>query len=93
MTDLTKIVIPFIQAEWETIGYMLHCDIHTIIAIGEKYSNNPSKCCREVLKDWLTSDRGVHSKTWSTLLNVIGQLPELADVKKKIITRLHKLQL
>ena len=91
MADLLVIVIPLIQAEWEDVAYILRYEIPIVDAIIEQHNNNPFKCCREVLKDWLRSNRGVSPKTWSTLLNLIGKLPNLAAAKEEIISELEKL--
>ena len=88
MAELLVIVIPLIQAEWEDVAHILRFDIHMVDAFGDKHKNDPSKCCREMLKDWLKSDRGVSPKTWSTLLDVIGELPNLAAAKEKIMEKL-----
>ena len=91
MAELLVIVIPLIQAEWEDVAFILRYDIHMVHAFAEKHKNDPYKCCREMLRDWLKSDRGVSPKTWSTLLNLIGKLPNLAAAKEQIINELEKL--
>ena len=90
MADLLVIVIPLIQAEWEDVAYVLRYNIPMVDAISEKHNNNPFKCCRELLKDWLKSDRGLSPKNWHTLLNTIGLLPNLAAAKENIISKLEQ---
>ena len=77
MGDLLDIAIPLIKAEWEDVAYFLRYDIHTVDAISEKHKNDPHKCCRELLKDWLKSDHGVSPKSWCTLLSAIGKISNL----------------
>ena len=91
MGELLSIVIPLIQAEWEDIAYILQYDIAMVDAFSAQHNNNPFRCCWEVLKDWLKSDRGVSPKNWSTLLNHIGKLSNLAAAKEKIISELERL--
>ena len=89
MADLLVIVIPLIKAEWEDVAYVLGYDIHLVEAIGLKHQNNPHRCCRELFIDWLTSDHGIKSKTWSGFLNEIGKLSHLAAAKEKIMKELE----
>ena len=37
-------------------------------------------CCRALLEDWLSSDRGVKPKTWKNLLKAIEEVEELQPV-------------
>ena len=89
MADLLDIVIPLIKAEWEDVAYSLQYGIHTVDAIGEKHKNDPHKCCRELLKDWLKSDHGVSPKNWYMLLTIIGKKSNLTAVKEEIIKELE----
>lgn len=91
MRDLVLIVIPLIKVEWEDVAYILRYDIHAVEAISEKHKNDPHKCCRELLKDWLISDHGVTPKNWYTFLNIIGKISNLKAAKEKIIKELEKL--
>ena len=91
MADLLDVVIPVIKAEWEDVGHRLRFGIHEIDTIDEKHKSDPYKCCRELLKDWLRSNRGVNPKNWCTLINVIGKIPHLTAAKETIIKELEKL--
>ena len=94
MFDLLKIVIPKIINEWEYIAEALRYDLPTIRAIKEKGGDDPKKCCRELFKDWLTTNNGAKAgpKVWSTLLNVLEQVDEIsADVIEDIIVKVKQL--
>ena len=48
------------------------------------------KCYQQLLKDWLSTDRGVSPKTWDTLLKQLEEVPELTtsveNIKKQLTT-------
>ena len=92
MGELNRIVIPKIQAEWEDVAYALLYDITTVNGIREKYPANPRKCCKELLKDWLSTDHGAHPKTWSTLLDKLNEVDELAAANNEIMDEFKKLK-
>ena len=81
MFDLTKIVIPKIMNEWEYIAEALRYDLSNIKAIKEKGRGDPKTCCRELFKDWLTTNNGARAgkKVWSTLLSVLNEIDEIAE--------------
>ena len=89
MVDIITIVIPRIQAEWEDVAYALDFEIATVKAI--KTNDNPKKCCRELFIDWLSTDHGVGPKTWSTLIEKLKKIEELAAATNEIINELEKL--
>ena len=91
MGELNKIVIPKIQAEWEDVAYALVYDIPTVNGIKEKYTANPRKCCKELFKDWLSTDHGARPKTWSTLLDKLHDIDELAAAYNEIMDEFRKL--
>ena len=89
--DLNEFVIPKIQAEWEDIAFALCYKIHAVKAIKVKHREDPRKCCRELLQDWLTTENGRSPKTWSTLLSALRKVNELASVTCEIEKDLSKL--
>ena len=91
MAELLEIVIPLIKEEWEEVASHLRFDIDSIDAIGEKYNNDPHKCCRELLKNWLKSDHVMCFKNWYMLLRVIEKVPNLVAAKVEIINKLKNL--
>ena len=91
MYDLNEFVIPKIQAEWEDVAYALRYKIHAVRAIEVKHREDPKKCCKELLKDWLTTENGRSPKTWSTLLYALRKVNELASVTREIEKDLNKL--
>ena len=84
MYDLNEFVIPKIQADWADVAYALCYKIHAVRAIEVKHHEDPKKCCKELLKDWLTTKNGMSPKTWSTLLYALGKVNELASVTREI---------
>ena len=91
MADLNIIVIPRIKAEWEDVAFALRYKIVTVNSIKEKHKENPKKCCRELFKDWLSTDHGVSPKTWSTLLNKLKEVEDLATATQEISNEIEKL--
>ena len=91
MADINNIVIPRIKAEWEDVAFALRYKIATVKAINEKHNGNPKKCCRELFIDWLSTGHGVYPKTWSTLLDKLKEVEELAAATEEIINELEKL--
>ena len=91
MRDINKIVVPKIQAEWEDVAYALHYKIPTVKGIKAKCNDNPKKCCKELFTDWLSTDHGVGPKTWSTLLDKLKEVEDLAAARDEIMDELKKL--
>ena len=95
MGELNKIVVARINAEWEDVAYALRYEIHDVESIKAKHNNEPKKCCKELLKDWLMTKRGVGERNWSTLLKSIGEVECLTAAKDDILKDLtdgkHKL--
>ena len=91
MGDINKIIIPKIQAEWEDVAYALCYKIPTVKAIKAKCNDNPKRCCKELFKDWLSTDHGASPKTWSTLLDKLKEVDDLAAAKDEIMEELKKL--
>ena len=91
MGDINKIVIPKIQAEWEDVAYALRYKIPTVNAIKVKCNDNPKRCCKELFKDWLSTNHGASPKTWSTLLDKLKEVEYLAAARDEIMEELKKL--
>ena len=95
MFDLTKIVIQKVKDKWEYIAEALRYDLATIKAIKDTCKGNPKDCCRELFKDWLTTNNGAKAgpKVWSTLFDVLKQVDEIAsDITKDIIAEVKQLK-
>lgn len=85
MQDLLKIVIPRINAEWENVAYALCYSIPNVKTISRKHKDDPEKCCKELLTDWLTTNNGARPKTWSTLFDKLNEVSELTAAREEII--------
>ena len=90
MAVINKIVIPRIKAEWEDVAYALHYKITMVNAIKTKHNEDPKKCCRDLLIDWLSTDHGVAPKTWSTLIEKLKEVEDLAAATQEIINEFSK---
>ena len=95
MFDLQKIVIPKIMNEWEYVAEALRYELSIIKAIKDKERGDPMKCCREFFKDWLTTKNGAKAgpKVWSTLLNALKEVGQIADdITEAVITEVKQLK-
>ena len=88
MHDLNRIVVPQVSAQWEDIAYALQYDIPTVEKISVKCKDNPTKCCKELFKNWLTTDNGAKPKIWQTLMDKLKEIEDLACVTEDIMKRL-----
>ena len=95
MADLQRHVIPKIMNHWEQIAEALRYENSIIESIKQKEREDPKKCCREFLKDWLNSNRGTGPKVWSTLINILKD-PDLelieASTMEEIIAKVKQLK-
>ena len=87
---LHKHVIPRISANWQTVAAFLEYSIADKKLIDETYKGDPSKCCRELLEDWISSDKGVTPKTWERFVKALGEIDSLAMVTEEIKQCLHQ---
>ena len=91
MANINKIVVPRIQADWEDVAWALCYEIATVKTIKAKCNDNPIKCCKELFIDWLSTDHGIGPKTWSTLIEKLKEIEELAVATNDITNELQKL--
>jgi len=59
MKWMRKIIIPEISYCWRAVADYLKYLTTKIKEIEERQHGDPSKCCVELMEDWLTSDQGV----------------------------------
>ena len=92
MIDLTKIVTPWIMNQWEYVADALYYRLPTIEAIKQKGHEDPSQCCREFFKDWLTTNNGNRAgpKVWSTLIGALNEVDQISndivdDILKEVL--------
>ena len=85
MHDLNRIVVPQVSAEWEDIAYTLQYDILTVENISTKCRGNPTKCCKELFKNWLATDNGAKPKIWKTLMDRHTDIEELCAITEDIM--------
>ena len=89
MFHLNKIVIPRIAAYWEDVAYALGYDIPIVEYIKHNHHDDLRECCKELLNNWLTTNNGVKPKSWSTLLQKVGEVINLARARQEIIEDLE----
>lgn len=92
MIDLNDIVIPEVKNVWQEVAEALHYSQSDIESIRQKELNDPKRCCKEFLRDWLRSKHGTGPKVWSTLLNAIKNVKEISfDITEDIIAKVKQL--
>ena len=79
-----KIVIPNISFCWKTVADFLEYTIAKKKEIDERQRGDPTKCCVELLEDWLSTDNGVKPKTWSKLLSLLKEIRDLRNASLSI---------
>lgn len=84
MDDINKIVVPRINAHWEDVAYALKFTIEHVKSIKAKCGQDHAQCCKELFKDWLSTDKGLKPNTWSTLLQKLGEISDIAAATEEI---------
>ena len=85
MRLLHEIVVPRIAAEWDVVAIYLGYEVEYKQLIRQRCHHDPERCCLELLKDWLSSNRGVTPKSWSKLIEVLRKIKDLTATTEKII--------
>ena len=83
-------VIPNVSFCWKKVADFLEYPIAKKREIEERQHGDPTKCCVELLEDWLSSDNGVKPKTWSKLLSILKDIRELGNASLSIQEQLLK---
>ncbi|XP_065903549.1 uncharacterized protein [Dysidea avara] len=84
MENLVFVMVPKIKEHWEDVAHILQFKFTDVEAIKAQHNEDPRKCCWQLFQDWLWTDKGVHPKTWSTLLDKLEQVEELKAVMDEI---------
>lgn len=79
MKWMYKLVIPQVSAHWKKVAAFLEYPVVKKNEIEERYHGDPSKCCEQLMEDWLSSNQGVNPKTWHSLLSVLKDIGELSS--------------
>ena len=86
--QLYKIVVPEVMAHWEEVAYIsFHCNISEVEAIEAKHKSDPKKCCQELVKRWMRTEK---SKTWESLLKQLREVKDLTTNVEEILKQLLK---
>ena len=83
MYELTQIVAPRIQDQWEELAFAMRYEPGEVAAI-RRNSQDLKECCRNLFTDWLTTGHGPTPKTYQTLLNHIKKVNDLTAASDKI---------
>lgn len=84
MMWMHKLVIPEVSYQWRKIADYLGYPKAKKKEIEERQRGDPTKCCVELMEDWLTSDRGVMPKSWSKLVSVLKEISDLSSAAHTI---------
>ena len=84
MKQLHQHVVPNIAAHWRKVAEFLELKIPTIDLIKENCRDDPTRCCEELLREWLKTDCEVSPKTWSTLIASLKGVAKLKSVAEDI---------
>ena len=90
MRLLHEIVVPRIKNDWSIVADYLQYEVEYKQVIKENNSDDPMKCCVELLEDWLSSKRGVSPKSWTRLIKALKGIRSLTATTEKIIEDLEK---
>ena len=90
MKWIHKIVVPNVSYCWKKVADFLEYSIAKKKEIDERQRGDPTKCCVELLEDWISTDNGVEPKTWSKLLSVLKDIRELTSASSLIEEHLLK---
>ena len=89
MWELTKYVIPKINANWEELAYCMRYSIEEVEGF-RKGSEDLKERCKKLLINWLTTDHVPKPKTYQTLLNHIKEIDDLNTASEVIEKELIK---
>ena len=81
-------VVPRIAARWDDVAIYLGYEVEYKQLIERKCNQEPEKCCKKLLEDWLSSNRGVTPKSWSKLIEVLRGIKNLKATTEKIVKEL-----
>ena len=90
MKLLHEIVIPKIASKWDMVADSLEYEIEFKDLINVQCKENPLRCCVYLLEEWLTTDKGVSPKTWSTLIGALRQIRVLTAATENIVLELKQ---
>jgi len=83
MWELSKYVIPKVAAEWEDLAYCMRYEIEEV-KVFQKDAKDLQECCKNLLKNWLTTSHSPKPKTYESLLKYIRKIDKLTAVSKTI---------
>ena len=81
---ITGIVAPRISAYWDTVAAYLEYPIVSTREIDRQCRGDPRQCCITLLEDWFTGSTGVEPKNWSTLVEVLSEISDIAAATQEI---------
>ena len=82
MWELTKIVIPKIMSEWESLAFCMRYRPEEVEVFRKE--QNLKDCCKKLFTNWLTTGHGPKPKTYQILLKHIKEVEALKAVSEVI---------
>ena len=89
MWEITKIVIPKIMADWESLAYCMRYTPQEVEAF-RRDSQDLKQCCKNMFVNWLSTAHGPTPKTYQTLLKHIKKIDNLTTASEEIEKELIK---
>ena len=89
MWELTKIVVPKVMAEWESLAFCMRYRPEEVKAF-KRDTQDVKERCKNLFDNWLTTAHGPKPKTYRTLLNCIKKINKLTSVSEVIEKELIK---
>ena len=74
-------IIDSVCHKWKTIATLLSKDINTVEVLGQKYSNDPSQCVRQVFQECFIANKpayGRYSQDWNGIIELLNDIEEEA---------------
>ena len=92
MKHLLDIVVPRVAADWDKVAEQLDFNNSTIRIVQRRCGNDPEECCHQILREWVTTDKGAGPKNWATLLAALKKIRQLRSVTEQIEDYLTQLR-
>ena len=89
MKMIKKIIVPRVSIHWEILQAYLFHGITIDETSSKKYEGDSRHCCTALLEEWILSNKGA-PKTYTVLLEVICEIPEVASFAQIIKECLEK---
>ena len=76
--------MPRVAADWDKVAVQLEFDDATIRIVQRRCRDDPEECCYQLLRKWVTTNKGAGPKNWATLLSALKKIRQLRSVTEQI---------